>query len=723
MNMQSFFIALNLVAYAQSKPGQSLSVEALTPDVLNQLPIPKLAGFGASPKMAVSSSTHQVSKIGSDLIQLPKQPVSPWTISRTDRVKYEQFFSSFGTHEVPGVQARGLFLKSGLAPDMVNKVFSMCDLDRNGSLDRDEFCIAMQLVVNATKRGVVVPPSLPMTLVPPAKRHHLVSNNTVLSPTKPVVVETKSMSSNSIDGSSGSSNSSTLSASMNSSSSGNSLMMGGATTTTPTPTTRIPQQQQPIISNGVTQSLYDGVASNAALQTEMNKSLSVSRNNLTQVSGHLLDDMRQRLEQVKLHAAAQKVAMSRANEALQQEHLVMQNLMKEIMEEQAKLKTSTEETERIRAQLNAVRNQIEETRSKKHESFKQHAESHVEMLQLTKELKRANYELQEIESEIEQQTKDQSDLSSAKTISEAARTLMKMIEDVQIKQKVAREKLATLKRGNTSIIRSLSHVSGGTAQDKLSSARKEYVDAKKSAENVDMTMGSDTIDAFGDFNTQEKEAPPPRIPSKKEILVVEPKMEDSFEAFDDVTTTETSKMDDFEDFDGGDDAAFDAFPSTTEEGDGFDAYPTEDGEKKMKKKTAAGPEEEKKEEKTDISPPKPPKATKPKVTASPVVTKRSAPPPVPEKEKEEDDFNAFDEFPEDDDGGFDEFPMETTATTSNKDEKKVETTPKNTETTTKYVAKTDPKDDTNAFSTEGFEDWDDLDSPVPSGDAGWADFS
>ena len=50
------------------------------------------------------------------------------------------------------------------------------------------------------------------------------------------------------------------------------------------------------------------------------------------------------------------------------------------------------------------------------------------------------------------------------------------------------------------------------------------------------------------------------------------------------------------------------------------------------------------------------------------------------------------------------------------EDKKVESTPKKTK-------KVDVKDDSNAFSTEGFEDWDDLDSPGPSGDAGWADFS
>ena len=92
MNMQSFYVALNLVAFAQSNPGRTLSVDALTPEVLNGLPIPKLSGFGASPKMAAASSSNGISNIGSDLVQLPKQSVSPWIISRSDRVKYEQFF-------------------------------------------------------------------------------------------------------------------------------------------------------------------------------------------------------------------------------------------------------------------------------------------------------------------------------------------------------------------------------------------------------------------------------------------------------------------------------------------------------------------------------------------------------------------------------------------------------------------------------------------------------
>ena len=39
MNMQNFYVALNLVAYAQSNPGKNLSVDALTPDILARLPI------------------------------------------------------------------------------------------------------------------------------------------------------------------------------------------------------------------------------------------------------------------------------------------------------------------------------------------------------------------------------------------------------------------------------------------------------------------------------------------------------------------------------------------------------------------------------------------------------------------------------------------------------------------------------------------------------------
>ena len=44
----------------------------------------------------------------------------------------------------------------------------MADLDKNGQLDLDEFCVAMHLVVNASRRGNPVPDVLPPEIYPPA---------------------------------------------------------------------------------------------------------------------------------------------------------------------------------------------------------------------------------------------------------------------------------------------------------------------------------------------------------------------------------------------------------------------------------------------------------------------------------------------------------------------------------------------------------------------------
>lgn len=44
-------------------------------------------------------------------------------------------------------------------------------MDKDGALDRDEFAVAMHLVVCASKRGMAVPEALPRELVPPSKAH------------------------------------------------------------------------------------------------------------------------------------------------------------------------------------------------------------------------------------------------------------------------------------------------------------------------------------------------------------------------------------------------------------------------------------------------------------------------------------------------------------------------------------------------------------------------
>ena len=63
---------------------------------------------------------------------------------------------------------------SSLQASMMNRqggVRSLADIDNNGSLTVDEFCVALHLV-EMTKLGQTLPSVLPLDLVPPAYRSH-----------------------------------------------------------------------------------------------------------------------------------------------------------------------------------------------------------------------------------------------------------------------------------------------------------------------------------------------------------------------------------------------------------------------------------------------------------------------------------------------------------------------------------------------------------------------
>ncbi len=63
-------------------------------------------------------------------------------------------------------------LKSRLDFDRLGKIWGLADIDNDGFLDVDEFCVAMHLCHEAMS-GKPVPDKLPPALVPPSKRQPL----------------------------------------------------------------------------------------------------------------------------------------------------------------------------------------------------------------------------------------------------------------------------------------------------------------------------------------------------------------------------------------------------------------------------------------------------------------------------------------------------------------------------------------------------------------------
>jgi hypothetical protein len=84
----------------------------------------------------------------------------------------EQYTSQFRSCEknglVSGGAAKGVMSASGLPVAQLRKIWELSDIDKDGSLDQQEFVIAMFLMDSA-KKGTALPTRLDDDMIPPGK--------------------------------------------------------------------------------------------------------------------------------------------------------------------------------------------------------------------------------------------------------------------------------------------------------------------------------------------------------------------------------------------------------------------------------------------------------------------------------------------------------------------------------------------------------------------------
>lgn len=142
MDRQSFYIALKLVALAQSN--HELKLENLKIDV-------------QAPKLG---------ELNSNMVSLVSQN-DPWYIKASSKLTFDKSFDSLSpiNNQLSGTRIKPMLLSTGLPIDVLGRIWSLSDLDVDGQLDRAEFHIAMQLVAKA-KEGLTIPDQLPPSLLP-----------------------------------------------------------------------------------------------------------------------------------------------------------------------------------------------------------------------------------------------------------------------------------------------------------------------------------------------------------------------------------------------------------------------------------------------------------------------------------------------------------------------------------------------------------------------------
>ncbi|CAG13503.1 unnamed protein product, partial [Tetraodon nigroviridis] len=154
LDKQGFFVALRLVAGAQSGQDVSLSSLGLT------APPPKFKDTG-SPSLPASA-----------------EPL--WAVRPEEKNKFDGIFESLSPVGglLSGDKVKPVLINSKLPLDVLGKVcccltavqvWDLSDIDKDGHLDKDEFAVAMHLVYRALEKEPV-PALLPAPLVPLSKR-------------------------------------------------------------------------------------------------------------------------------------------------------------------------------------------------------------------------------------------------------------------------------------------------------------------------------------------------------------------------------------------------------------------------------------------------------------------------------------------------------------------------------------------------------------------------
>ncbi|XP_058061307.1 epidermal growth factor receptor substrate 15-like 1 isoform X2 [Anopheles bellator] len=144
LTKEGFFVSLKLIGLAQE--GSEMNVK----NVYQELSKPPKVG--------------DLPKVPAQVKMLPPESTD-WSMRPEKRQQYEQLFESLGPVDglLPGAKVRNTLMNSKLPVLTLGRIWDLADQDRDGSLDKHEFCVAMHLVYEALdKRAIpaVLPPQL-----------------------------------------------------------------------------------------------------------------------------------------------------------------------------------------------------------------------------------------------------------------------------------------------------------------------------------------------------------------------------------------------------------------------------------------------------------------------------------------------------------------------------------------------------------------------------------
>jgi len=94
-----------------------------------------------------------------------------WIVTSAMKASYDLKFHELSLQggKASGGQIMNVMLKSGLQRETLKAVWTLADIDSDGKMDHEEFALCLFLI-DHVKKGLKLPPTLPMRMVPPGKR-------------------------------------------------------------------------------------------------------------------------------------------------------------------------------------------------------------------------------------------------------------------------------------------------------------------------------------------------------------------------------------------------------------------------------------------------------------------------------------------------------------------------------------------------------------------------
>ncbi|XP_077189890.1 epidermal growth factor receptor substrate 15 isoform X1 [Paroedura picta] len=183
LDRDEFAVAMFLVYCALEKEPVPLSLPPtlVPPSKRKALSIPSAGQL--MPPTTSSKDTHQpIPPVG----LLPsKAPLTQWVVSPADKIKYHEIFLKTDKDMdgfVSGVEARELFLKTGLPSALLAHIWALCDTKDSGKLSDEQFALSFHFINQKLTKGVDPPQVLSPDMIPPSERSTLQKNTLGPSP-------------------------------------------------------------------------------------------------------------------------------------------------------------------------------------------------------------------------------------------------------------------------------------------------------------------------------------------------------------------------------------------------------------------------------------------------------------------------------------------------------------------------------------------------------------